>query len=133
MNAKTMARQISDQLGTILSGRSTPFAPDNINPPAGYVFGPETSYTQSYANGLTRVKTSVTVAVARVPLDVAWGLLADYMSDTGDLSVKQCLESGVYTAFDVLIVTRSVVGDVTIGGVPYKGAQFDLDIAGSGS
>jgi hypothetical protein len=133
MNAETVAQELSDRLGTILSGRSTPYAPDTISPPAGYVFGPETTYHQSYANGLTRAKLSVTVAVARAPLDVAWKALSGYVSDVGATSVKACLESGAYTAFDTIVVTRSVVGDVTIGGTAYKGAQFDLDITGSGA
>jgi hypothetical protein len=133
MNAETVAQQLADQLGTILSGRSTPYAPDTINPPAGYVFGPETTYHQSYTSGLTRLKVSVTVVVARTPLDVAHKALAGYTSDTGATSVKACLESGTYTAFDTLVVVRSTVGDVTIGGTTYKGAQFDLDITGSGA
>jgi len=133
MNAETVARELSDRLGTILNGRSTPYAPDTISPPTGYVFGPETAYHQSYQNGLTRAKLSVTVAVAREPLAVAWKALAGYASDTGATSVKACLESGTYTAFDTIVVTRSVVGDVTIGGATYKGAQFDIDITGSGA
>ena len=107
--------------------------PTRSPPPAGYVFGPTSEYHQSYQNGLTRVRVSVTVAVAHQPLSVAWKALAGYISDTGDTSVKACLETGVYTAFDTIVVTRSVVGDVTIGGVTYKGAQFDLDITGRGA
>lgn len=133
MNLETVAVQLSDRLGTILAGRSTPYAPDTIKPPAGYVLGPESTPHQSYANGLTRLRVAVTVAVARVPLDVAFKALAAYMSDTGDQSVKLCLESGTYTAFDTIIVTRSFIGDLTIAGDPCKGAQFDLDITGSGS
>lgn len=133
MNIETVAQQLSDQLGTILSGRSMPYAPDTIVAPAGFVFGPETTYHQSYASGLTRAKLSVTIAVARAPLDVAWKALAGYLSDTGTASVKACLESGTYTAFDTIIVVRSIVGDVTLGGTAYKGAQFDLDITGSGA
>lgn len=133
MNAETVAQELSDQLGTILNGRSTPFAPDAGSPPFGYVFGPETEYHQSYQNGLTKARISVTVAVARQPLDVAWKALAGYISDTGDTSVKACLEAGTYTAFDTIFVARSTVGDVTIGGTTYKGAQFDIDITGTGA
>lgn len=132
MNLETVAQELSDRLGTILAGRSTPYAPDTIVPPAGYVFGPETTYTQSYQNGLTRAQLSITVAVARVPLAVAWQALAGYASDTGATSVKACLESGTYTAFDTILVSRSVIGDVTIGGSTYKGVQFDIHITGSG-
>lgn len=135
MNAAAAAQQLADRLATIpgLGGKTTPYAPDTIVPPAGYVFGPETAYTQSYQNGLTAAKLSVTVAVARTPLDVAWKALAGYISDTGASSVKACLESGEYTAFDTILVTRSVVGDVTIAGTSYRGAQFDIDITGSGA
>lgn len=135
MNIETVAQQLADRLATIpgLAGKSTPFAPDMIQPPAGYVFGPESTPHQSYANGLTRVKVSVTVAVARAPLSVSWKALAGYVSDTGATSVKACLEGGTYTAFDTIVVTRSIVGDVTIGDVSYRGAQFDLDITGSGA
>lgn len=133
MNLETVAQQLSDRLATILNGRSTPYAPDTIMPPAGYVFDAESEPHQSYQNGLTKLTLAVTVAVARVPLDVAWKALAGFMSDTGETSVKVCLESGTYTAFDTIIVVRSKAGDVTIGSNTYKGAQFDLSITGSGA
>lgn len=133
MNLETVAQELSDRLGTILNGRSTPYAPDTIQPDTGYVFGPESTPHQSYANGLTRLRMSATIAVARQPLVVAFKALAAYMSDTGPKSVKACLETGTYTAFDTIIVVRQIVGDVTIGGVPYKGLQIDLDITGSGA
>lgn len=133
MNIETVAQQLADRLGTILDGRATPYPPDTIGPPAGYIFGPESEPHQSYANGLTRLTLEATVVVARTPLDVAWRALAGYMSDTGDTSVKLCLETGVYTAFDTLIVVRARVGDVTLAGNTYKGAGFTLAITGSGA
>lgn len=133
MNLETVAQELSDRLGTILNGRSTPYAPDTLSPPAGFVFGVESTPHQSYANGLTRLRLSVTVVVARTPLSVAFKALSGYASDTGDTSIKACLETGIYTALDTLIVLRSTVGDVTIGDVLYKGVQFDLDITGSGA
>lgn len=133
VNLETVAQQLSDRLGTILKGRSTPYAPDTILPPAGYVFGPESEPHQSYQNGLTKLTIAVTVAVARIPLDEAWKALAGYVSDTGETSVKACLESGIYTAFDTIVVVRSRVGDVNMGGTMYKGAGFDLSITGSGA
>lgn len=133
MNLFTVSEELAARLGTILNGRTTPMVPDTIQPPAGYVLSPESEPHQSYQNGLTRLTLSVTVAVAKVPLDVAWKALAGYMSDTGDTSVKACLESGVYTAFDTIAVKRVTTGDLSIGGAPYKGAQFELDITGSGA
>lgn len=132
MNLVTVAQEISDQLQTVVK-RMTPYAPDSILAPAGYVFGPESAPHQSYRNGLTALKLSVTVAVDRLPLHVAWASLAGYMSDTGDTSIKACIEGGTYTAFDTIIVTRAAVGDVTIAGTAYKGVQFDLDITGTGA
>ena len=135
MNLATVAQQLATQLGTIASlrGKTTPYAPDAITPPCGYVFGPETEYHQTYANGLVRATWAVTVAVQRDPLDVAWEALAAYVSDTGDESVKACLEDGTYTAFHTLVVLRSRIGPVDIAGGSYRGAQFDIDITGSGA
>lgn len=133
MNLVDVAQQISDRLGTILKGHATPFAPDTVQVPAGYVFGPESAPHQSYANGLTALKLSVTVAVAKVPLATSWKALAGYLSDSGPTSVKACLESGEYTAFDTLVVMRSISGEVTIGDVLYRGAEFDLEITGTGA
>jgi hypothetical protein len=133
VNLETVAQELSDRLGTILKGRATPYPPDTLSTPAGFVLGPESTPHQSYHNGLTRLKLSVTVVVARTPASVAWKAISGYMSDTGDTSVKACLESGTYTALDTIIVTRSVGGEVTIGEVLYKGATFDLDITGSGA
>ena len=137
MNPKLVARELATQLGTILNGRSTPFAPLAGNPPFGWVFNPDSTPHMSYANGLTRLKLSVTVAVhpAAYPA-VAWDLVGDFMADTGDMSVKLCLETGPeggYTTLDTLVVTRSIGGEVTIADVLYKGATFDLDITGSGA
>lgn len=133
MNAETVGQQLSDRLGTILNGRSTPYAPDTIEPPAGYVFGDETEFHLSYQNGLSRARFSVTVAVPRTPLAAAWKLLAAYVSPSGDMSVKRCLETGTYTAFHTIIVPRARIGNVDIGGVTYKAAGWDIEITGSGS
>lgn len=135
MNLATVAQQLAAQLGTItpLLGKTTAYAPDAITPPWGYVFGPETEYHQSYANGLVRATWALTVAVARDPLDVSWEALAGFCSDTGDTSVKACLEAGTYTAFHTIVVLRSRIGPVDIAGGSYRGAQFDIDITGSGA
>lgn len=131
MNLLNVAQELADRLATIVP-RSTPYAPDTISPPAAYVFGAETSYDVSYSRGLDTARLSVTVAVARAPIDVAWKTLAPYVSGSGDQSVKQVLEAGTYTSFDTIQVIGSHVGDVNVGGNDYKGAGFDLVITGSG-
>lgn len=133
MNLADVAQELATQLGTILKGNATPYAPDSVTPPAGYIFGPETEYHQSYANGLSRAQWAITVVVQRDPLDVAWAALAGYCSDTGATSVKACIEGGTYTAFHTIVVQRSKIGDVQLAGGTYKGAQFDIDITGSGA
>lgn len=131
MNLADVAQELADQLATIVP-RSTPYAPDAISPPAAYVFGPETTYDESYGRGLDTARLSVTVAVARVPLAVAWKSLAGYVSGSGPSSVKVLLEAGTYTSFDTIQVIGSHVGDVNLGGDDYKAVAFDLVITGSG-
>lgn len=135
MNLVDVATEIAERLGTILNGRATPFAPDKVVVPAGYVFGPDTTYDSTYGRGMDAVTLSVTIAVARVPLEQAWRSISAYISGSGERSVKAVLEAdeGEYESFDSITVTRSQVTDAPIAGLDCKCAVFDIDIVGSGS
>ena len=133
MNLVDVGQELAAQLGTILDGRATVYPPDRISAPAGFVFDPDTTYDQTYERGMDTVLMSLTVLVARQPLETAWKQLAAYVSGSGDKSVKACIEAGTYTSFDSVTVTGSQIGDTTAAGGDYKAAVFDLQIVGSGS
>jgi hypothetical protein len=133
MNLVDVAAELAAQLGTILAGRTTPYAPDTGQPPFGFVVPPEIGFDVSYARGLDTLRLSVYVAVARQPIDVAWTTLAPFLSGSGDSSVKQVLEAGEYDSLDTIQVTGARGVDIALAGGTYKGAEFDLVITGSGT
>ncbi len=60
--------------------------------------------------------------------------IAEYANGSGARSVKQVLEAGTYTAFDVVTVTSlSDFSFIPWGGAEFLAAEFSLDIIGSGS
>jgi hypothetical protein len=59
--------------------------------------------------------------------------VADYCDGSGAKSIKAVVESGTYTAFDSVRVARVEFDVVTIGGIDYLAALFELDIIGDGA
>lgn len=104
----------------------------SITPPAAVVAYPENYNPHAtYARGATELKLPVFAAVAKISERTARDALSDLVE--GPTSVITVLESGIYTAFDVVTVSNVDFDTVTIGGTDYIAAVFDCDIVGSGA
>ena len=126
--------QIGDQLDTIEGLRAYRYPPDSVVVPAAIVTYPENvTYDETMRRGMDRYPDlSVIVMVGKVSDRASRDRISVYADGTGDKSIKTVVESGTYTAFDSVRVTGIEFDIVSMAGVEYLAATFNLDIAGPG-
>lgn len=121
------------RLATISGLRVLDYPPDNANPPQAIVSLPADpiEYDAVMGRGADRVVIPVTVLVGKVSDRVARDVIAGYLSGTGASSVKSAVEAGDSnlggTVHSVRVMT-SRVDVVTIAGLEYLGASFDVEV-----
>lgn len=126
--------QLATQLKTINGLRVFAYPPDSLVPPAAVVsFPSEYQFDNTYGRGSDVIHLPVMVVVGRTADRITRDLLSVYVNGSGAKSVKAVLESGTYTAFEVVHVASVVFDIVQIGGTDYLNAEFTLEITGSGS
>jgi hypothetical protein len=125
--------QIGARLGTITGLRVYDYPADHITPPAAVIAYPdEITFDETYGRGMDRMTLPVLVIEGRASDRASRNNLVPYANGAGAKSIKAVVESGTYTAFDAVRVTRCEFDVVRITGVDYAVALFDLDIGGSG-
>lgn len=127
---------VARRLGMIEGLRAYEFPPDKVDIPAAVVSYPDDlTYDGVYQRGGDRMTLPVVAVVGRASDRAARDLLSVYVDGDGPKSFKRVLESKdlpAYTAFDSVRVMKAEFDVVTIAGVDYVAALFDLDIIGSG-
>ena len=88
---------------------------------------------RTYNRGMDTMTLPVVVVVGRVSERGARDLLSDFVDGAGASSVIAVLESGTYTAFHELTVSKIDFDVVRIGETDYIAALFDCDIVGRGA
>lgn len=137
MNLNDVADQLSARLDTIAGLRCFDYPPPSVAGavPAGIVSYPEAvEFDANYRRAADRIEEwPVLIVVGKATDRTARARIYDYAAGSGAKSVKAVLESGTYTSFGTLRVTRCTFDVVTIAGVDYISALFSLDIAGPGA
>ncbi len=122
---------VADRLQTIAGLRVFAYPPDNITPPAAVVAFPiEIAYDLTMARGSDRVTIPVHIVVGKVSDRSAALNLSEYLSGSGDKSVKSAIEADVTFAgaVDTARVETASVSVMSIAGIDYLAATFDIDI-----
>jgi hypothetical protein len=126
--------EISERIDTIAGLRCFAWPPDSITPPAAIVAYPEEiQLDATYSRGADTMTLPLIVAVGKAHDRSTRDKVAAYCEGAGASSIKAVVESGTYTAFDSVRVARVEFDVVTIGGVDYLAALFELDIIGDGA
>jgi hypothetical protein len=136
VNLATVMQQLADQLDTIAGLRVYGYPLDGPpQPPAAIVSYPDDyTFDSNYRRGMDRIPNlPVTVVVGRVSDRTTRERIGAYVNGSGISSVKQVIEAGTYTAFDVVRVQSVEFEPYEHGGNTYLSATFMLDIAGKGS
>lgn len=129
---------IMDELGVALARveglRVFPYSVARITPPAAVVLWPETiRYDQTMGRGSDRVTLPVIILVGRTDDRSARDTLSVYLDGYGASSVKTVVEAHNTTRWDSATVTTATPDAFQSAGVEYIGAQFEIDIFGTGA
>ena len=110
-----------------------PYSADRIVPPAAIVGWPDPiTYDATMARGADTLTVPLFVVVGKLDARTSRDRLAKYLDGTGADSVKAAVESGTYTAIDSVRVQTAHVDGISVAGVEYLGAIFQLDLIGTG-
>ena len=118
---------LAANLATISGLRQQAWQPDNINPPAAFIFPQGVSFDNAYGRGMNTYTFVVTVVVGRQSERSSQNALDTYVSGTGANSVKRAIESDKTLggkAFDVRVTDVRNYGELTAGEVTYLSAEF---------
>lgn len=129
---------IMDQLGTALSSisglRVSPYHVDRISPPAAIVGWPDPiTYDATLGRGSDTLMLPVFVLVGTIDQRTSRNLLATYLDGSGIKSVKAAIDNHTFTACHFARVSSARVEAMSVAGVDYLGAVFDVELTGSGT
>jgi hypothetical protein len=126
--------QVARRLDSISGLHSHAWPVLSVTSPAAVVLYPSTyTFDETYGRGMDRFPLPVAVMVGRTTERTTRDILSGFLSGSGPSSIKEVIESGTYDAFDSVRVTGAEIDVMTMGGVDYWGAVFELDIVGPGS
>lgn len=127
--------EIADQLDTIDDLHVHRFGPDAKRLevlPAAIVALPTQpiSYVETGLPGGPAARTvlPIVVAVSQVHSATSHRTLAEFMSSTGDHSIRACIEAGDYVTVSDPTILECVPDEMTIAGDTYLVAIFDLQV-----
>lgn len=131
MNLADVMDDLGTALETIEGLRVTAYYADRVSVPAAVVGFPDSyDFDQTMSRGSDRVTFPVTVLVGKADARSARDQLAAYCDGAGDSSVKAAVDRFVSTAWDSARVTAVEFGVITVSGVEYLGATFDVEVFG---
>lgn len=129
-----MMTEVASRLDTIDGLRVFAYPQGQVRPPAAIVSYPEdVEFDVTYVRGLDRIILPVVVLLGRPNDRGTRDRMSAYAAGSGPASIKAVLESGTYTAFDLIVVTGAQFDPYTDGGVQYLGGVFMCEISGSGA
>jgi hypothetical protein len=114
--------------------RVTPYPPNTLTPPAGYVSYPQSvDFDEAYGRGEDRFTDLPLVLLAGKAVErSARDTVAGWASGDGPQSVKAALEAWSWTTCDDLTVTSCEFDVERVAGVPYLAAMFKATVVGPG-
>jgi hypothetical protein len=134
MIVKDVMEALAGQASTIAGLRCFAYPPAKVSPPTFLVELPETvDFDGAYGRGVDSLTIPAIVLVGRAEDRASVKNLLPYVDGAGDSSIKQALEQRVYTAMDTVHVSQVELGFYTFAGIEYLGAEFTINITGSGA
>lgn len=138
MNVEAVMQEIGAKLGAIMGLRVFPYNVGKVPPPGAIVGLPDDiAFDRTYGRGVDAMTIPVWVMVSKASDRAANHELTAYLSGSGAKSVKAAIDSrpggNHYLSCDTVIVTTAETGAYTSGGVDLLGAEFTVQITGSGA
>lgn len=137
MNVKAVAEELAGKLAGITGLRAFGYPVAQLPFPGAVVGLPdEVTFDATYGRGVDTLSFPVWVMVARSDDRAAALELMAYLDGSGAKSVKAALDNtnaNTYSECDTVTVTQAVPGTYTYNGVDAFGAEFTVEVLGSGS
>lgn len=137
MDVKAVMDEIGTKLETIADLRVFPYSADSVTPPGAIVGLPDDiTFDATYGRGSDSMTLPVWVLVSRNSDRAGSAELSAYLNGSGVKSIKAAVDStntNPYTAADTVTVVSAEPGSYTSAGVALLGAEFTVEIFGSGS
>lgn len=137
MDVKAVAEELAGKLATISGLRAFGYPVAQLPFPGAIVGLPdEITFDQTYGRGSDAMTFPVWVMVGRADERAGALELMAYLDGSGVKSVKAALDktnTNTYTSCDDVTVTQAVPGTYTYNGVDAFGAEFTVEVLGSGS
>lgn len=133
MILEDVMEQLGARADTIegLRGFDIPLGP--VNPPTFFLELPEDiNYDGTYGRGMDALTLNGVLLVGKAENRASAVAIRPYMNGSGDKSIKAVLESGPYTAMDTVHISRAELAVYTFAAVAFLGAEFTINITGSG-
>ena len=118
---------LATNLARITGLRVQSWQPDNINPPAAYIFPQGINFDNAFGRGMNTYTFTVQVIVGRASERSAQNSLDTYIASTGTNSVKLALEYDKTLGgkcYDLRVTDVRNYGELTAGEVTYLSAEF---------
>lgn len=135
-----MAAKIADiteglaaALGTVVGLRSTPYQPEQLNPPLAYPTLNQVRYHGAFAGGDVVSSFTITVITGRYVERTAYTLLDDYISFDGPKSIRAALEQDKTLGgiCQTLIVESSLdISSLSQGDAEFLEIRFQVEVHG---
>lgn len=133
MNIGNVMDALGAAVDTIPGVRVFPYWADRITPPAAVVGWPDPiNYDATYARGSDQMTIPMTIVVGRIDARSARDDLSRFLDGSGAASIKTVVDGHITTVWDSAQVQSATVTVVSVAGVEYLGAEFQIDIFGSG-
>lgn len=137
MDTKAVVAELAGKLSGITGLRAFGYPVGQLPFPGAIVGLPdEVAYDQTYGRGSDAMTFPIWVMVGRGDERAGALELMPYLNGSGSKSVKAALDnttSNVYSACDTVTVTMAVPGTYTYNGVDAFGAEFTVQVTGSGA
>lgn len=127
---------IETRLKTIAGLRTTPFRPDQANPPQAFISVPEIEYHKAFHHGTMAINPQVTILISKALDRMDQPMLASFMDTSGANSVHAAIEADKTLGLSAngvdCIVERAVEADLELGGIRWYAAVFTLKVTATG-
>lgn len=134
MNIAAVMDEVGVKLGTISGLRVFPFSVKSVQPPAAIVGWPDPyNYDLTFGRGSDRFTLPIYVVVGNVDAKASRNKISAYANGSGTSSIKAVLEAAVYTECDTVVVRSCEFSSITVAGVEFLAATFQVDVTGAGS
>ena len=127
MNLSVVRESLRDALGTIDGLSVSMFQAASVHPPHAVVKMASGNYDTTMRRGLDGISVQIIVYVSRAADELALEQLDQFITGTGDKSIKTAVDAATGTGISYFRVGEFQVGTASLGSEEFLAATFDVE------